>query len=284
MAKPSVASVTVKKFSGQGTEETKDLLAVEEPMEIRIVYGKKNSRVKKSISVTMRTPGQDFELALGFLFTEGIIRKKTDVRLIRYCEKEEGKENFENIVHLELDENVEPDILKLERHFYTSSSCGICGKSSIEAVDTIIDKKIVPAKETFSISPEEIIALHGKVREQQVVFGHTGGLHAAALIDSSGKIIFLREDIGRHNALDKIIGAAFQTEQVPASSSILFLSGRSSFELLQKAIMAGIPCVASVGAPSSLAVSLAKEFNVTLIGFVRDNRFNVYCGNDRISG
>ncbi|MBP6335296.1 MAG: formate dehydrogenase accessory sulfurtransferase FdhD [Bacteroidia bacterium] len=283
MAKPSVSNVRVKKYSGKSQEENDDLLAVEEPLEIRLTFGSKGDRTQKSISVTMRTPGNDFELALGFLFTEGIIRGREDVLQIRYCEKEEAKDNFENIVSVSLQENVEPSILKLERHFYTSSSCGVCGKASIEAVDTIADRSSSQKNSAFRISSSEINALPKVVREQQIVFGHTGGLHASALFNTAGEIVFLREDIGRHNAVDKVIGAAFQKGILPADSSLLFLSGRSSFELIQKAVMAGIPCVAAVGAPSSLAVALAKEFNVTLIGFLRDDRFNVYSGEDRIT-
>lgn len=276
MANPSVSSHLTKKISDTSSEVLPDLLAVEEPLEIRLGFGSKDDRVQKSISVTMRTPGNDFELAIGFLFTEGMIRQKDDIRSIRYCEKKERDLSEENIVLVELIESVKPDIKKLERNFYTASSCGICGKASIEAIHTAGSSHKNEGVNSYNYSRELIKALPHKLREQQIVFGHTGGLHAAALIDEQGKIILLREDIGRHNAVDKIIGAAFQMNLLKSEPYLLFLSGRSSFELLQKALMAGISCVASVGAPSSLAVSVAKEFNTTLIGFVRDNRFNVY--------
>lgn len=283
MAKPSVAAFRVSKFLDNNPEETDDLLAVEEPLEIRLAYGSRTNRKEKSISVTMRTPGQDFELALGFLFTEGIIYNKADVRIIRYCEKNTENLSKENIVLVELAESVEPELKKLERNFYTSSSCGICGKASIEAVRTIHPEMKGKSEKGFTIGPKEISSLPLKLREQQLVFGYTGGLHAAALFNSEGELLLLREDVGRHNALDKLIGATFEMNNLPLDQHILFLSGRSSFELIQKAVMAGIKFVASVGAPSSLALSLAKEFNITLLGFVRDKRFNIYNGFERIN-
>ncbi len=257
-------------------DEMDDLLVVEEPLEIRLGYGSKDNRRQKSISVTMRTPGNDFELAIGFLFTEGIINQKEDLLQVRYCEKESGKPGQENVVLVDLIESIEPDLQKLERNFYTTSSCGICGKASIEAIHTVSGKNKFSNKATVGFTAEVILKLPTKLRTQQLVFDYTGGLHAAALFDQSGELILLREDIGRHNAVDKIIGAALQNKILPADSYLLFLSGRSSFELIQKAVMAGLSCVASVGAPSSLAVALAKEFNITLIGFVRDDRFNIY--------
>ncbi len=283
MAKSSVASFKVNKILDNNPEETDDLLAVEEPLEIRLAYGSKANRQEKSISVTMRTPGQDFELALGFLFTEGIIYNKADVRIIRYCEKHTENLSKENIVLVELAESVDPELKKLERNFYTSSSCGICGKASIEAVRTVHSGMKSKSEMAFKTSAEEILSLPVKLREQQLVFGYTGGLHAAALFNPRGELLLLREDIGRHNAVDKLIGAALQMNILPLNQQVLFLSGRSSFELIQKAVMAGIKFVASVGAPSSLALSLAKEFNITLLGFVRDKRFNIYNGSERIN-
>ena len=282
MLKPSVQSISVKKFKDDLTRETNDLLAVEEPLEIRLSYGRKNDRKQKSISVTMRTPGHDFELAIGFLFTEAVVNSKEEILSIKYCEQERGTPAEQNIVLVELQENVFPDIKRLERNFYTSSSCGVCGKASIDAVRNAIPKSGISEDQRFFVSSEEILALPEKLYAEQLVFSHTGGLHAAALFDDKGEILLLREDVGRHNALDKLIGASLQLEKIPLNKNLLFLSGRSSFELVQKAAMAGIKIIASVGAPSSLAVSVAKEFGITLIGFVRDNRFNVYCGQERI--
>ena len=283
MTKPSVASFKISKIQDNSPEETNDLLAVEEPLEIRLAYGIEGHRQQKSISVTMRTPGQDFELAMGFLFTEGIVQHKDHIRKIRYCEKNIGNLSEENIVLVELIDSIEPELQKLERNFYTSSSCGICGKASINSVRTVRAEMKNSFSKNFKVSAEEILSLPDKLREQQLVFGYTGGLHAAALFNSEGDIILPREDIGRHNAVDKLIGATLHMDLIPLDEHVLFLSGRSSFELIQKAVMAGVKFVASVGAPSSLAVSLAKEFDISLLGFVRDKRFNVYSGYDRIN-
>jgi len=283
MGRLTVAPVQVNKFSGNSKQTEQDLLAVEEPLEIRLNYGPGEGRIQKSIAVTMRTPGNDFELALGFLYNEGIIRKKQDVLSIRYCEKTGSDEVRENIVLLELNSSLTPDIKKLERNFYTTSACGVCGKVSIESIEARCEPELLRQERSAFIEASVILRLPEIVREQQLVFEHTGGLHAAALFNFDGRLIFLREDIGRHNAVDKITGALFQTERLPASSSILFLSGRAGFELLQKAAMSGIPCVASVGAPSSLAVSLAEKFNITLIGFLRDRRFNIYSSPQMIT-
>ncbi len=282
MGRASVASVQVNKFNRDSGLIKQDLVAVEEPLEIRLTYGPVEDRKEKSLAVTMRTPGNDFELALGFLFNEGIVRKKDDVLKIRYCERESADDNAENTVRVELSTSLSPDIKKLERNFYTSSSCGVCGKASIEAIEAGCNPEFLMVNNPFTIEASIILRLPELVREQQLVFEYTGGLHAAALFDSGGQLILLREDIGRHNAVDKLTGALFGSNQLPASSSIMFLSGRAGFELLQKAAMSGIPCVASVGAPSSLAVSLAKKFNITLIGFLRDLRFNVYSNPERI--
>ncbi len=282
MLKPSVQSLPIKKFKDYDLQNTDDLLTVEEPMEIRLSFGTNGSRKQKSISVTMRTPGHDFELALGFLFTEAVVYDKNEILSIRYCEKEQGKPNDQNLVLVELHETVIPDVEKLERNFYTTSSCGVCGKASIDAIRTVLPISNAIGDTDFHVSFKDILSLPKKLQEKQLVFNHTGGLHAAALFDQDGNIILMREDVGRHNAVDKLIGASLQLDQIPLHTKLLFLSGRSSFELVQKAAMAGIKIIASVGAPSSLAVSLAKEFGITLIGFVRDNRFNVYCGQKRI--
>jgi FdhD protein len=221
----------------------------------------------------MRTPGNDVELAIGFLFTEGIIQHYHQVENNRTVA-------FENSVELFLGNDVVPDIQKLERHFYTSSSCGVCGKASIDAVRTFIP--LQKNQTIFKVTSSTLVQLPDKLRSQQAVFESTGGLHASALFDASGNLIYLREDVGRHNALDKLIGLVIQTDVKLFGKSVLLLSGRTSFELVQKAAMAGINCIAAVGAPSSLAVELAAENNITLVGFLRNHRFNIYTGKERI--
>jgi FdhD protein len=283
MSKPSVSAIQITKVTDNELLETNDLLAVEEPLEIRLGYGSAEMREQKSISVTMRTPGHDFELALGFLFTEGIITSTEQIYKIVYCTEANTIENKENIVRVELKEEVHIDLTKLQRNFYTTSSCGVCGKESIEAVR--LSCPIYEEQEQTIISASLITSLPEKLRNQQNVFEYTGGLHACALFDVQANLLLLREDIGRHNALDKLIGAAIASSAFtsPFSNYLLLLSGRASFELLQKAAMAGIKIVCAVGAPSSLAVQIAQEFNITLIGFLRGNRFNIYCGKHRIT-
>jgi len=252
-----------------------DQLTTEEPLEIRLVSS------QKTIAVTMRTPGADFELAAGFLYSEGVISCREDIQRMSYCvdKSVEGEQRY-NIVNVTLREGLNPDLQPLERHFYISSACGVCGKASLEALrfrgcPAIVSEPIVTA--------EMIYTLPDKLRADQGVFHATGGLHAAALFDSQGQLLNLHEDVGRHNALDKLIGSALLSEQLPLSNYIVMVSGRSSFEILQKCTTAGVPIVCSVSAPSSLAVSVAKEFGITLIGFLRGERFNVYTGLERIS-
>ncbi len=282
MIKSLVASSHIKKVNADGITDADDLLAAEEPLEIRLGFGKQSERHQQSISVTMRTPGNDFELAIGFLFTEGIIKNVSDVSQIKYCTDNYREQDHENIVRVELHPHVEFDLKKLSRHFYTSSSCGVCGKTSIESVKTICN--IVSINDNLKFDAALIYQLPDELRKHQNVFEYTGGLHAAALFDANGKLIFVREDVGRHNALDKLIGAALPHHlNTSAPQHLLLLSGRASFELVQKAVMAGIKIIAAVGAPSSLAVQMAKEFDITLIGFLRDKRFNIYSGEQRIN-
>lgn len=264
--------------------ERDDVLAVEEPLEIRIGLPDGTHR---AISITMRTPGHDGELAAGFLFTEGIIAEPSQIKQIRHCGLKIGKASGvveragalnSNTIRVDLNTS-DIELKKLERHFYTTSSCGVCGKSSIEALQTSAEKLRING---FQISADLIHELPQVLRDSQNVFDQTGGLHASALFDAEGKLVTVREDVGRHNALDKVIGAAFLAGELPLSESILLVSGRASFELVQKALMAGIPILAAVGAPSSLAVELAEEFGMTVIGFVRDGRFNIYTGRNRI--
>lgn len=283
----SVASVQIFKVTSPGSDKNpytsspmEDLLAVEEPLEIRIVYGPENDRKQKNISVTMCTPGNDEELAVGFLFTEGIITHKDD---IMNCGA-----TGNNIVIAALRPGISFDPKKIERHFYTSSSCGVCGKSSIDAVKNVFGSQHV--KDNIQIHSSTLTRLPETLRKQQEVFEHTGGLHASALFDLNGNLLLTREDVGRHNALDKLIGATLQAvdeplkrlAEIPLDNHILLLSGRASFELIQKAAIAGIKITCAVGAPSSLAVELAKETDMTLVGFLRDGRFNIYCGERRI--
>ncbi|MCU0440867.1 MAG: formate dehydrogenase accessory sulfurtransferase FdhD [Bacteroidia bacterium] len=280
MTRSSVSSIQITKINGNDIQQTVDLLAVEEPLEIRLGYGPSTNRTQKSISVTMRTPGNDFELALGFLITEGIIESANQIYKIHYCTEANTIENKENIVRVELNPEVEIDLSKLQRNFYATSSCGVCGKESIEAIK--VNCKLPITDFNFQISKDVIVSLPDKLRTQQNVFEHTGGLHACALFTKDGALLLLREDVGRHNAMDKLVGAHFGKPNAAINEYILLLSGRASFELLQKASMAGIPIVCAVGAPSSLAVQTAQEFGITLIGFLRGNRFNIYCHSDRI--
>jgi FdhD protein len=273
MENPFIANIRIRKICSSEVTDTDDRLAIEEPLEIQLLSGNTDNRVQKSISVTMRTPGDDRELAAGFLFTEGIIK---NIREVKFIKETPGI----NKILVELKENVNPDIQKSERNFYTTSSCGVCGKSSIAAIKTVSAYNNEP--DTICLKAGLLYTIHRVVRERQAIFDSTGGLHASALFDLQGNFIMLREDVGRHNALDKLIGAALLNEQLPLSNSILFLSGRASFELIQKAAMAGIKIITAVGAPSSLAVEMAKESNTTLIGFLRDERFNIYSGEQRI--
>lgn len=273
MANTSVSKAEIIRFEKGIETQISDLVAVEEPLEIRLGYGRLEERFQQNISVTMRTPGHDFELALGFLLTENIISSREQISSIHYCKDEATQTPSENIIRVELNPEINPDLDKLKRNFYTTSSCGVCGKASLESVITVCP---YPIKPLSSISKELIVSLPEKVMQQQKIFGYTGGLHASALFTLDGNFILLREDVGRHNALDKLIGA--MAESLPLAQNILFLSGRASFELIQKASMAGIPMVVAVGAPSSLAIQLAKETNITLIGFLRGDRFNVYSG------
>ena len=281
MSKPSVSAIKIIKISDGSNESSSDLLAAEEPLEIRIGYGAKENRSQKSIAVTMRTPGHDFELAVGFLLTEGIINTTAAILSVKYCTELNTIENKENIVRVELKEDIEIDTSTLQRNFYATSSCGVCGKASIESIQTICE--VIPDTLPFCINKEIILSLPEKLRERQNVFEYTGGLHACALFDQKGNLVLAREDIGRHNALDKLIAAGIvKEENKKLNKYILLLSGRASFELIQKSAMAGIKIVCAIGAPSSLAVEMAKTFGITLIGFLRDQRFNIYSNEQRI--
>jgi FdhD protein len=271
----AIAHQRIKVVTSSSERDEEDDLAVEEPLEIQIQFSESNKEVKKSISVTMRTPGNDDELAVGFLFTEGIIKEKSQVNAV-------ANDLFDdNKVLVSLLDGFLPKINSLERNFYTTSSCGVCGKSSIDAIKTV--SAYQNDGNALIVSKKVIFSLKDKLNVQQSIFESTGGLHASALFDLGGNFITLREDVGRHNALDKLIGNAFLNNLLPMADKILLLSGRASFELIQKAGMAGIKVVAAIGAPSSLAVKLAEESNMTLIGFLKNDKFNIYSGFERIS-
>lgn len=262
------------------TIEADDMLAAEEPLEIRLDYGTPGNRHQQSVAVTMRTPGHDAELATGFLFTEGIIKKASDVAIAEHCFIA-CAENRENVIQVSLANGVESNLHKAERNFYTTSSCGVCGKSSISAIRTVSSYES-NNHDTALVTASVLHQLPGILNQHQEIFSSTGGLHASALFTTEAELLLVREDVGRHNALDKLIGASLKQDWLPLNKQILLLSGRASFELIQKAAMAGITLVAAVGAPSTLAVQLAEEFNITLIGFLRNRRFNIYTAPQRV--
>lgn len=251
-----------------------ETLAVEEPLEIRVNGA--------AVTVTMRTPGSDFELAQGFLLTEGVIANRDDVLSIRYCDgRDVDGANTYNVLDVTLAAGVEPPGLDVTRNFYTTSSCGVCGKASLEAVR--LTGRFTPGADPASVAAATLKAMPAQLRSEQKVFDSTGGLHAAALFAVDGTMLVVREDIGRHNAVDKVIGWALERRRVPVDTSVLLVSGRASFELTQKAVMAGIPVLAAVSAPSSLAVSLAEEAGITLVAFLREESMNIYTRADRIA-
>lgn len=271
----SAEELIIHKVRLNDPAQVNDAVAVEEPLEISLAWQSEGQHNAKVISVTMRTPGNDAELATGFLFTEGIIKEKAAV-------KSANTHSFaENKITVVLNEGYAPVLHQTERNFYTTSSCGVCGKASIDAIKTV--SVFENNDDEIKIDAPVFYSLGEKLRAQQITFNSTGGLHASALFDLRGNFISLREDVGRHNALDKIIGAAMTEDRLPLSNSILLLSGRASFELVQKAMMAGIRIVAAIGAPSSLAVKAAEECGITLVGFLRGDGFNIYSNKKRIS-
>ncbi|MGN6509122.1 MAG: formate dehydrogenase accessory sulfurtransferase FdhD [Chitinophaga sp.] len=276
----SIRHTTVRRVSGLTSSPLTDALSVEEPLEIRIGYGPETARQQKAISVTMRTPGNDPELAAGFLFTEGIIDSYGQVKVISHAGMECASKK-KNIVQVELAEDFMPQLQQADRNFYTTSSCGVCGKSAIQSIRTVSPfRGLEKIQQTL---PAEILyQLPGKLKAAQSGFASTGGIHASGLFTMEGDLVLLREDVGRHNALDKLTGRALMDGLLPLDGHILLLSGRASFELIQKAAMAGISIVAAIGAPSSLAVELAAECDITLLGFLKENRFNIYHLSDHI--
>ena len=272
MGRVTVRRPVVRVRDGQFSRRP-DILAAEEPMEIRVGG--------RALTVTMRTPGDDFDLAVGFLVSEGVVHIASDVATARYCAgaTEDGTNTY-NVVDVLLAPGVAAPDASLERNFYTTSSCGLCGKASLDAVRTTAAWSV--ADDPLRTGPEVLATLPDTLREAQRVFDSTGGLHAAGLFTADGELLCLREDVGRHNAVDKVVGHALRSGMVPLRGTILMVSGRASFELVQKAVMAGIPMLAAVSAPSSLAVDLAAESGLTLVGFLRGTSMNVYAGAERL--
>jgi FdhD protein len=270
-----------------------DAVAVEEPLEIQLAYGAADDRKLKSISITMRTPGNDEELAAGFLMTEGVVRDVTHIASIGAptavnTPLRNGAESRRislptglrsQVIRVELSPEVDVSMSTLERNFYTTSSCGVCGKASLLALRTLCP---LPQHDNFTIHSDLLSSLPQQLQASQAVFKKTGGLHAASLFTAEGQLHSVREDVGRHNAVDKLLGEAFLQDIVPLRDYLLLLSGRASFELLQKAVMGGIPMVAAIGAPSSLAIEVAREFSITLVGFLRPDSFNIYSAPKRV--
>jgi FdhD protein len=266
----------VATYEAGSVERRSDLLAAEEPLEMRVSSEEGGRRVRHSVAVTMRTPGHDFELVAGFFLSEGIVAEREAIWTIAHCQEDEEQ----NVVEVHLKPGVPFDPRRFSRNVYTTSSCGVCGKTSIDLVRTTCP---APPVGRERIAREVLTGMPETLRRAQPLFSRTGGLHAAGLFDASGRLLLLHEDVGRHNALDKLIGTLLLDGALPASDLLLLVSGRASFELVQKALAAGIPVLAAVGAPSSLAVELARELGLTLVGFLRDGRFNVYAGEERIA-
>lgn len=265
-------------YRGGNFNTKMDYVATEEPLEIRVTHQSNEGFVTSSVALTMRTPGSDFELALGFLYSEGVIHSKGDVRRVSYCTDPNEPQRF-NIVNVTLRVGLRFDASKLSRNVFTSSACGVCGKAALDYLKASCPKKPLGG---FRIQPDLITGFARKLGSLQSLFLSTGGVHASALFDEQGSLVSLKEDVGRHNAMDKLVGGLLLKDELPASNRIVLVSGRASFELVQKAILAGIPALLSIGAPSSLAVELAREYGLTLIGFLKENKFNVYSGFERI--
>ena len=273
-------SVDISKVRDGVPEALADYVAVEEPLEIRLGYSTPDGPAVRSISITMRTPGNDHELAAGFLYTEAIIRRAEDIASIKTCGPPAPDSGNHNVIRVDLLPDVEVDLGKLQRHFYTTSSCGVCGKTSLDAIRVALAEPFKDVDTKFSRAV--LTTIPDSLRKAQHTFEETGGLHAAAAFNSTGDLITTMEDVGRHNAVDKVVGSLLLNKELPANKLGIMVSGRASFELMQKTLVAGMPLLAAVSAPSSLAVQLAVEFNMSLIGFLRGNTFNIYAGEERI--
>jgi FdhD protein len=287
---PSISKLPVWKRTPEGFACSEDFVAREEPLALQLGYSIEQEREQRELAITMRTPGEDLALALGFLFSEGVIRSLSDIDSIRHCEQSASlshtQNNAHNIVKIELSEACAVPAHIFKRHSFISSSCGVCGKASLDAVHMhrCLNDSKEQSPHAWKVNEATIRGLPETLLAKQRVFGATGGLHASALFDLEGNLLSLHEDVGRHNALDKLVGTALSQSNLPLHRHILLLSGRASFELLQKAAMAGVQLVCAVGAPSSLAVECAREFAITLIGFLKKERFNVYSSPHRIEG
>jgi len=275
----STVKANITRVEGDIVTQHVDIVATEEPLEIRIYHPGLNGMDHTSVAVTMRTTLNDYELAAGFLFTEGLINGREEIRRIAYCTDDDVNQHY-NIVNVYLKSDVAFDSSQLTRNFYTSSSCGICGKASLEALE--LREYVKPSHDRPTIISGIINQLPGSLRKSQKIFNKTGGIHAAGLFNTDGQLLAVREDVGRHNALDKLIGWGLLAGKMPFHENILVVSGRVSYEIIQKALAAGIPIVVAVGAPSSLAVDLANNFDMTLVGFVKSDVFNIYSGETRI--
>ncbi len=275
----SSQAVEISRYSGTRHTPETDRVAAEEPLELRIAYSTPDGRATRSLSITMRTPGNDEELAAGFLLTESIIRSAADIASVETCGPPAPDTGSHNVVRVELAANVAVDLGRLQRHFYTTSSCGVCGKTSLDALRA---SGVDAIESRARFSTRALTSVPDGLRSSQSTFEETGGLHAAAAFDPDGQLLVTMEDVGRHNAVDKLIGRLLLDGKIPANGLGLMVSGRASFELVQKALVAGMPLLAAVSAPSSLAVSLAQEFNMTLVGFLRGETFNVYSGQERV--
>jgi FdhD protein len=269
--------VRVRAHDGTSIRSRVDSVATEEPLEIRLDDGSRTV----TAAVTMRTPGNDFELAAGWLYSEGIVGARSEVEKMAYCvDRSIGEEQRYNIVNVRVRSAQAVDLQGLKRHFFTTSACGVCGKAGIERLQL---RDLPPLSDGPALDPDMVGTLPKSLREAQGVFEKTGGLHAAGLFDANGNLIGLREDVGRHNALDKLIGWSLLQDRLPLADHVVTVSGRTSFELAQKCAAAGAPVLAAVSAPSSLAIEVAESFGMTLLGFVRGDRFNIYAGQERIS-
>jgi len=276
--------VSIERATQDSRKRLNDSVAVEDTLEIRVVFGPEGKRRSKSLSITMRTPGNDYELADGFLLSENVISHPNQILSFEHVGPVAEGMSLGNTLMVELGFDVEVEIEKLQRHFYTTSSCGVCGKASLDAIR---NQGMVAIDDLVKVELNTILNLPTSIRDRQDVFDRTGGLHAAGLVKPDGELVSIREDVGRHNAVDKLVGsqilAAKQTQALfPLASQVLIVSGRASFELMQKALMARIPILVAVGAPSSLAVELANEFDMTLVGFTSQKRCNIYAGGSRV--
>ncbi len=261
--------------AADGWRNRRDVLTGEEPLEMQL----SEPGQTRTLAITMRTPGHDYELTAGFLYSEGIIRSKEDISQMTYCVGEEQNQQEYNMLSIQLRGGIPAELPQLERHFFTNSACGVCGTAMLDDLEA---RNIPPAPDGPTVAPALLCALPDRLRQAQIVFEQTGGLHAAALFTREGRLVAVREDIGRHNALDKLVGWGLLHGKLPFHDHLIFVSGRASYELLQKCASAGAPIFCAVSAPSTLAIALAERFNITLIGFLRESRFNVYTGRQRL--